>query len=103
MQAASATEGVPISLSTIFDGLGTLIVESSLDVKNFIGHLFSFEIFKIACSSFFKSTLAKPAIDNGDRLLLTKKFCNESSINSLVVFLSQPKPIHKVGGCQVFL
>ena len=74
MHAASATEGVPISLSTIFDGLGTLILESSSDVKNFIGHLFSFDISKIAFSSFFKSTLAKPAIDNGDSLLVFKNF-----------------------------
>ena len=29
MHAASATEGDPISLNTIFDGLGTLILESS--------------------------------------------------------------------------
>ena len=103
MQAASATEGVPISLSTTFDGFGVLIEESSSDVKNFIGKFFSFEISKIACSSFLKSTVAKPAIDNGDKLLVVKKFCKESSINSLLVFRSQPKPIHKVGGCQVFL
>ena len=103
MQAASETEGVPISLNTTFDGFGVLITESSSDVKNFIGKFFSFEISKIAFSSFFKSTVAKPAIDNGDKLLVIKKFCQESSINSLLVFLSQPKPIHNVGGCQVFL
>ena len=103
MQAASATEGVPISLSTIFDGFGVLILESSSDLKNLIGQLFSFDILIIACSSFLKSILAKPAIDNGDKLLVTKKFFKDSSINSLLVFLSQPKPIHKVGGCQVFL
>ena len=80
-----------------------MIAESSSDVKNFIGKFFSFEISKIAFSSFFKSTVVKPAIDNGDKLLSAKKFCKESSINSLLVFLSQPKPIHKVGGCQVFL
>ena len=33
---------------------------------------------------------------------VAKKFFNETSINSLLVFLSQPKPIHIVGGCQVF-
>ena len=64
MQAASATEGVPISLSTTFDGFGVLVEESSSDVKNFIGKFFSFEISKIAFSSFFKSIVAKPAIDN---------------------------------------
>ena len=90
-------------MSTTFDGFGVLIAESSSDVKNFIGKLFSFEISKIAFSSFFKSTVAKPAIDNGDKLLAAKKLCKESSINSLLVFRSQPKPIHKIGGCQVFL
>ena len=103
MQAASATEGVPISLRTIFDGFGVLIAESSSDVKNFIGKFFSFEISKIAFSSFLKSTVAKPAIDNGDKLLVAKKLCKESAINSLLVFRSQPKPIHIVGGCQVYL
>ena len=103
MQAASATEGVPISLSTTLDGFGVLIAESSSDVKNFIGKFFSFEISKIAFSSFFKLIVAKPAIDNGDKLLVVKNFCKESSISSLLVFLSQPKPTHKVGGCQVFL
>ena len=41
--------------------------------------------------------------DNGDKLLVAKKFCKESSINSLLVFLSQPNPIHRVCGCQVFV
>ena len=90
-------------MSTRFDGFGVSILESSSGVKNLIGQLFSFEIFIIACSFFFKSTVANPAIDNGDKLLVAKKSCKDSSINSLLVFLSQPKPIHNVGGCQVFL
>ena len=94
-EAEQATHQGDRSYETILDGFGVLILESSSVVKNFTGQLFSFEIFIIPCSSFFKSTLARPAIDNGDRLLAFKKFSNESSINSLLVFLSHPMPIHK--------
>ena len=100
--AASATEGVPISFKTIFDGFGTLIFDRFFIEKNLIGKLLSLAISIIPFSSFFKSMVANPAIDSLDKLLDSKKVFKDFSINSLLVFLSQPIPIHKVGGCQEF-
>ena len=49
------------------------------------------------------SIVANPAIERGDKLLASKNFFKEFAIKSLLVFLSQPNPIHNTGGCHVFL
>ena len=100
-QEASATEGVPISFCTTFDGFGTIIVERSFLLKNFIGKFFSSESSKIPFSSFFISIVANPAIDCCDKFPDSKRLFKEFAINSLLVFLSHPMPIHNTGGCQV--
>ena len=42
------------------------------------------------------------SVSLSDKLLDSKKLFKEFAINSFLVFLSQPIPIHKTGGCQVF-
>ena len=83
------------------DGFGTIIFERSSLLKNFIGKFFSSESSKIPFSSFLISIVANPAIDCCDIFPDSKKLFKEFSINSLLVFLSHPMPIHNTGGCQV--
>ena len=100
---ASATEKVPISLKTIFDGLGTLTACSSSLLKNLIGQFFAFVISIKAFSSFFISIVAKPAIEDEDSSYFNNNLFKQSSINSAEVFLSQPIPTQRVLGCQATL
>jgi len=51
-------------------------------------------------SIFLISIVANPAIDCCDKFLDSKKLFKEFFINSLLVFLSHPIPIHNTGGCQ---
>ena len=92
---------MPISLSTTLEGFGTIIVERSSLLKNFIGKFFSSASSKIPFSSFLISTVASPAIEYLDKFLDSNKLFKEFAINSLLVFLSHPMPIHNTGGCQV--
>ena len=47
------------------------------------------------------SIVENPAIDCCDKFSDLKRFFKEFDINSLLVFLSHPMPIHNTGGCQV--